>query len=84
MERTQFGVSCCQRCRYYTPEGRRGGQCSQLDVPVQGKWTACSLATPFFLEPLRPLEALPVWSEELVLIHRNAAIAETAYTSHVA
>ena len=42
------GVSNCSYCRFYTPVGRRGGFCSQLDVPVQSRWEACSLGrSPF-------------------------------------
>jgi hypothetical protein len=58
----KFDASCCSRCSHYTPEGRRGGHCGQLGVPVKGKWKACSLAVPVFLTPLeelQPLEILP-------------------------
>lgn len=41
-------ISSCRHCRYYTPEGRRGGQCSQLDALVHGDWKTCHLATPAF------------------------------------
>jgi hypothetical protein len=51
-------ISCCSRCRHYTPEGRRGGHCSQLGVPVQGRWQACSLSMPVFMTPLPELSAL--------------------------
>lgn len=38
----------CGACRFYTPVGRRGGECSQLSVPVQSDWKACCLAeSPF-------------------------------------
>lgn len=33
----------CRHCRNFQPEGRRGGQCEQLGVPVHGSWPACSL-----------------------------------------
>ncbi len=43
-------VSKCRHCRFYQPEGRRGGACSQLGVPVQSGWNACSLSEqPFAL-----------------------------------
>ncbi|MEM7066862.1 MAG: hypothetical protein AAF572_27320 [Cyanobacteria bacterium P01_B01_bin.77] len=38
----------CGACRFYTPIGRRGGECSQFGVPVQSAWTSCSLAEPPF------------------------------------
>lgn len=47
-------TSACRHCRYYTPEGRRGGVCQQLNVPVQSAWASCSLAIPPFA---------PVWEE---------------------
>ncbi|MEM6253415.1 MAG: hypothetical protein AAF821_10880 [Cyanobacteria bacterium P01_D01_bin.156] len=38
----------CGACRFYTPVGRRGGDCSQLSVPVQSGWKTCCLAqSPF-------------------------------------
>jgi hypothetical protein len=62
MKPMEFEASYCSRCSHYTPEGRRGGHCGQLNVPVRGKWKACSLAVPVFLTPLsqlQPLEILP-------------------------
>lgn len=41
-------TSTCRCCQYYTPEGRRGGQCQQLHVPVKSGWRACQLAIPAF------------------------------------
>lgn len=41
-------TSACRYCRYYKPEGRRGGSCQMLGAPVQSHWQACSLAaSPF-------------------------------------
>lgn len=38
----------CGLCKFYNHEGRRGGQCSQLSVPVNACWEACCLsAAPF-------------------------------------
>ncbi|MBD1824660.1 hypothetical protein H6F51_19510 [Cyanobacteria bacterium FACHB-DQ100] len=41
-------TSICRHCRFYSPEGRRGGHCNQLNVAVQSTWKSCSLATPIF------------------------------------
>jgi hypothetical protein len=79
MDATQLGVSCCQRCRHYTPEGRRGGHCDQLSVPVQGKWAPCPLAVPFFVDSIDTVPSLPIWSEALVLAHRDAVPLATDY-----
>lgn len=41
-------IAKCGACRFYTPVGRRGGECSQLSVPVQSAWKGCCLAqSPF-------------------------------------
>ena len=37
-------VTACRLCQHYNPEGRRGGLCGKLDVPVRAAWAACSLA----------------------------------------
>lgn len=37
-------IVACRFCRYYQPEGRRGGSCEKFDVPVSADWEACSLA----------------------------------------
>jgi hypothetical protein len=41
-------TTACRCCRFYTPEGRRGGNCSQLGVSVRGCWQACAFALPPF------------------------------------
>ena len=41
-------ISNCRHCRFYQPEGRRGGQCQQLNVTVHGSWQACALVAPPF------------------------------------
>ncbi|WP_081599258.1 hypothetical protein [Prochlorothrix hollandica] len=54
-------TSACRYCRFYTPEGRRGGRCERLDVGVLGQWQACTLAMPPFSESwssLKPLSSL--------------------------
>ena len=48
------GISRCGLCRFYAHEGRRGGLCSQLNAPVQSKWTACSLG-------VSPFEKVESW-----------------------
>ncbi|HIK13345.1 MAG TPA: hypothetical protein IGS52_24315 [Oscillatoriaceae cyanobacterium M33_DOE_052] len=51
-------ASACRYCRYFTPEGRRGGHCQQLGVPVQSKWKACCLAIPPFAPSWENTEAV--------------------------
>ncbi len=40
--------STCRHCRFYKPEGRRGGHCQQMKALVHGSWRACALALPPF------------------------------------
>ena len=48
METTNYLTSACRYCRHYKPEGRRGGNCKILGVPVESNWKACALAaSPF-------------------------------------
>lgn len=75
----KFSASYCSRCNHYTPEGRRGGHCGQLGVPVQGKWKACSLAMPVFLTPLSELQPLEILPKPLE-IHLPEARLEPAET----
>ena len=51
MQAVNNPVSCCRGCRYYQVEGRRGGLCHQLNVPVQANWKACTLASHSFANP---------------------------------
>ena len=83
MNGNRFDVSCCQRCRHFTLEGRRGGHCSQLNVLVQGRWSACPLANPVFLEPMSTVtqsvtqSQITVLPEGLRLAHRELAPVES-------
>jgi hypothetical protein len=56
MKEMQFSTSNCRHCRFYEPEGRRGGSCQILGVPVQSRWEACALAAPPFDTTLKKLE----------------------------
>jgi len=54
--------SSCKHCKYYNYEGRRGGQCRLLNVPVRANWSACPLGV---LIADRCEDALPVKSSLL-------------------
>lgn len=49
-------TSSCRYCRFYNPEGRRGGSCQRLGVPVEGSWKACTFASHPFETTLKKLE----------------------------
>lgn len=44
MKKPNMLASNCRFCRFYNPEGRRGGFCQKLCVPVESNWKACSLS----------------------------------------
>ncbi|MBD2393317.1 hypothetical protein H6G11_03500 [Cyanobacterium aponinum FACHB-4101] len=48
-------TSACRYCRFYSPEGRRGGMCSQLGVSVKAHWKSCHFASPVFDHNWQPL-----------------------------
>lgn len=56
MKTSNCQATACRHCRFYTPEGRRGGNCQQLGVLVRGGWKACSLALPPFAPSWESLE----------------------------
>lgn len=62
MKTLNFPTSACRCCRYYRPEGRRGGACQQLGVPVRGSWKACSLAIPPFAPSWESIEG--IWQDD--------------------
>jgi hypothetical protein len=57
-------TSSCRHCRYYVPEGRRGGHCRQLNVAVQSAWKACTLALPPFAPAWESLEGIMAWQQK--------------------
>ena len=56
MKETNFLNSACRHCRYYQPEGRRGGSCQKLGVSVDSNWKACVLASSPFDNALDNLD----------------------------
>ena len=56
MNEIKFSTSTCRYCRFYQPEGRRGGSCQMLGVPVQSSWKVCALAASPFKATLKKLE----------------------------
>ncbi|MEI6063000.1 MAG: hypothetical protein WCQ26_00275 [Pseudanabaena sp. ELA748] len=77
-------ITACRLCQHYNPEGRRGGLCGKLDVPVHSSWDACSLATHPFDRSWQPTNTFSSLSydslteslyETIALVHTE--IAET-------
>ena len=67
MKKANFLASACRFCRFYKPEGRRGGSCQKLSVPVESSWKACSLCSLPFNQEWESLEEIPL----LVLGNKN-------------
>ncbi len=65
-------TSTCRRCIFYSPEGRRGGTCQQLNVHVQGCWKACSLAA-------HPFESSEwkQWDSSILRLERSLPLERT-------
>lgn len=64
-------ISSCRHCLFYEVQGRRGGQCRQLGVPVRGCWKSCSLAVSPFAPSWRNLErvvALPAFEPPVEML----------------
>ncbi|MGF1541883.1 MAG: hypothetical protein ACFCU5_15785 [Pleurocapsa sp.] len=68
MKQTHFLTSACRYCRHYQPEGRRGGSCEMLGVPVESAWEACALASPVFETAIDTLEKS---LEEILLLETS-------------
>jgi len=68
----------CRHCRHYVHEGRRGGQCEQLNVPVQSSWNACALSQAIFLDAPIPFLfpiVIPKSPEHTATeLHRHATV----------
>ncbi|MBE9039281.1 hypothetical protein IQ235_00530 [Oscillatoriales cyanobacterium LEGE 11467] len=64
-------ISACRSCRYYKPEGRRGGQCQLLGAPVRGGWKACCHAFPPFTPSWEHFEELMTIDSEEATMHER-------------
>lgn len=56
----------CRHCRFYLPEGRRGGNCERLSAPVQSNWKACTLALPPFAPSWENIDNIMVWPQHTI------------------
>ena len=74
MKEIDITTSVCRYCRFYQPEGRRGGSCQKLGVPVESRWKACALAASPFKTTVNKLEEI---------FNSNSAIKSASTTSKV-
>lgn len=68
-------TSACRCCRYYNPEGRRGGMCTQLGVTVQANWKSCAFALPPFTTTWEKLQ-------DIVLLETSFSKTESEVHTH--
>lgn len=81
MQPVSKAISTCRHCRFYQIEGRRGGVCQQLEVPVQGGWKACSLAIAPFTSKWDQLSEIA--SRQLVTADPQATLMAEARLQNV-
>lgn len=74
--KTPLTSSACRHCHHYTPEGRRGGVCALLSVPVQSQWKACALAVPPFGESWENIAEIGLWQEQAVTVQEAVTVSE--------
>lgn len=73
MKTLNFPTSACRLCRHYQPQGRRGGTCEQLGVPVRANWQACSLAIPPFTTSWEKMAV--IWQDDTQLIEETFSVS---------
>jgi hypothetical protein len=75
-------TSACRSCHHFAPEGRRGGICQKLNVPVQGSWKSCSLAVSAFSSSWDNVKKLDIWETATALpkVAVAASIKEVSTT----
>ena len=74
MDTIKPGVAHCGSCRFYSPVGRRGGDCSQLGVLVKSNWKACCLVQdPFSQEAIQTSDLISTKELSVLLSQPNLA-----------
>ena len=84
MKDSTLSKSFCQYCRHYTAEGRRGGTCEQLGVPVQGQWTACGLMLPSLRTEPERIEITALDSKEIYAALKQRSVSGVEMNSETA
>lgn len=87
MRATNHLPSVCRYCRHYDPQGRRGGTCQQLNVPVRGSWQACSLASAPFLPTWETWETITLLETPHLHLakatHKSCSLPEVEVSLHI-
>lgn len=70
-------MSRCGLCRFYRHEGRRGGTCSQLNVPVSGSLKACCLSESPFSSDTETMVGIADWESSKYVVNDVILTAKT-------
>lgn len=81
MNHSSSSTFLCRHCRYYAPQGRRGGHCNKLNVAVKSQWEACSLAASPFASPWKDFGDIMLWPQK-VLEMQEAIVAHADEIKH--
>jgi hypothetical protein len=81
MKSLEGNISSCRHCSFYRAEGRRGGSCQQLGVPVQGSWSVCPLAVPPFKPSWKNIPGMVSWQGFDIDAEINAVPLESQLTA---
>ncbi|MGQ9869880.1 hypothetical protein [Leptodesmis sp.] len=82
MNHTSSSTFLCRHCRYYTPQGRRGGHCNKLNVGVKSQWEACNLVASPFVSTWKDFGDMMLWPQkvlelqEAIMAHTDEATTE--------
>jgi hypothetical protein len=74
---SEIATAVCRNCRFYEPNGHRGGVCSQFQVPVSGSWSTCKLAMPAFVPDWHVLEDLPMQEASSAVVKSRVVSNQT-------
>ena len=80
MKKNNFLNSQCRHCRFYQPEGRRGGCCQKLGVEVEASWSICNLASFPFSDSLDQLDSALSIIDKTLSSLEEVFILETAFS----
>lgn len=86
MNSSNSSTFSCRFCQHYEVEGRRGGNCQMMNVPVQGNWKACSFAIRYFakekltLKEMNDSSNVSVSSENIWLLKKYKLAKNSAIT----
>ncbi len=74
MKTLNLPISSCRFCQYYQSEGRRGGMCQQLGVPVRATWKACAFAMPTFSSSSSWEKLEEIWQDEQLMLTEELSV----------